>query len=369
MWGRSVGKSIEICRLGKFTSTQGVEVDFTEDMVAASIAAYNPAVHEAPLVIGHPKHNAPAFGWVQSLAQTGQTVAADCDQVNPDFAEMVRAGSFKKISASWYTPDNPANPVPGVHYLRHVGFLGAQPPAIKGLKAVEFAEDEAGVVTVEFGEADTRIVSRLFRTLRDFLLSEFGQDKADMALPGWDVNWLADQVAEDAARAAETPAFAEATPSKEPVLTEPTTPKTDDALKKQQAALDKREADFAERERAFRRQKNEAALDALVAQGKPLPVNKAALLDFMDALDPAAVLDFGENDKRSPLDFFMSDVLSNLKVQVDFSERAPGDGGDQESDPATTAAAARDFQEAQAKAGIVVSATEAVAHVLKETRK
>ncbi len=51
---------------------------------------------------------------------------------------MVKAGRFKSRSASFYHPDNPNNPKPGVYYLRHVGFLGAQPPAVKGLKAVEF---------------------------------------------------------------------------------------------------------------------------------------------------------------------------------------------------------------------------------------
>ena len=62
------------------------------------------------------------------------------------FAETVAAGRFKKIFASFYSPDAPANPVPGVYYLRHVGFLGAQPPAVTGLRSPEFADNEAGVV-------------------------------------------------------------------------------------------------------------------------------------------------------------------------------------------------------------------------------
>lgn len=76
---------------------------------------------------------------MRSLAAGDDGLNAEPHQVDPEFAEMVNAGRFKKISASFYTPDAPNNPVPGVYYLRHVGFLGAQPPAVKGLKQAEFA--------------------------------------------------------------------------------------------------------------------------------------------------------------------------------------------------------------------------------------
>ena len=62
---------------------------------------------------------------------------------------MVAAGAFKKISASFYSPSSPQNPVPGVYYLRHVGFLGAQPPAVKGLRNPAFADGEDGVISFE----------------------------------------------------------------------------------------------------------------------------------------------------------------------------------------------------------------------------
>ena len=57
---------------------------------------------------------------------------------------MVQAGRFKKRSASFYPPQAPNNPTPGKWYLRHVAFLGAQPPAVAGLKDIQFSEDDAG---------------------------------------------------------------------------------------------------------------------------------------------------------------------------------------------------------------------------------
>ncbi len=101
--------------------------------------------------------------------------------------------------------------MPGVYYLRHVGFLGAQPPAIKGLAPVEFADD-ADAVTIEFGEANARTIADLFRALRDFLIAEHGQDSADKALPGFQVSWLA----EDAARETESAAPSFSEPPKKP---------------------------------------------------------------------------------------------------------------------------------------------------------
>ncbi|MBU1230253.1 MAG: hypothetical protein KKA55_08085 [Proteobacteria bacterium] len=137
---------IHIFRPGTQTDVSGTTLAFTEAMLEASAKAYDPALHEAPLVVGPPQTDAPAYGWVQALAFSQSGLAASPHQVDPEFAELVRAGRFKKISASFYTPDSPQNPVPGVFYLRHVGFLGAAAPAVKGLKPVAFAAGEEGVV-------------------------------------------------------------------------------------------------------------------------------------------------------------------------------------------------------------------------------
>ncbi|XVN20902.1 hypothetical protein QZH46_11175 [Pseudomonas corrugata] len=76
---------------------------------------------------------------------------AEPQQIDASFAEQIAKGSYKKISASFYHPTAANNPVPGVYYLRHVGFLGAQPPAVKGLRPIELAEGEPGVI--EFNES------------------------------------------------------------------------------------------------------------------------------------------------------------------------------------------------------------------------
>lgn len=83
---------------------------------------------------------------MKGLRLEGDVLKAELHQVDPAFSEMVEKGRYKKISASFYLPNSESNPKKGFLYLRHVGFLGAAPPAVKGLKNPIFAENEVGVV-------------------------------------------------------------------------------------------------------------------------------------------------------------------------------------------------------------------------------
>lgn len=121
----------EILKTGKFIASNGKEIEFTEEDLTKIASSYNPANSEAPLVIGHPADNAPAYGWIESLTVTGDKLIAKAKQVVPEFLEAVKSGLFKKRSVS-LNPDLT---------LRHVGFLGAALPAVKGLADLQFTED------------------------------------------------------------------------------------------------------------------------------------------------------------------------------------------------------------------------------------
>ncbi|MBF0383095.1 MAG: hypothetical protein HQL69_18900 [Magnetococcales bacterium] len=140
---------IQIFRTGNHTAMNGASLAFSRSDLEATVNAYNTKHHEAPLVVGHPSTNDPAYGWVKSLFLNNEGVLeATPHQVDTDFVEMVKNGKFKKVSASFYSPNSPGNPTPGIYYLRHVGFLGAQPPAVKGLRSPSFADNERGIVTI-----------------------------------------------------------------------------------------------------------------------------------------------------------------------------------------------------------------------------
>ncbi|MBF0334554.1 MAG: hypothetical protein HQL38_06400 [Alphaproteobacteria bacterium] len=143
---------IEIFKVGTHTSMSGHPFTFTAEDLAKVAAAYAPDAHKAPLVIGHPKLDDPAYGWVESLEVRGGSLWAEVDGLDPDLVEAIKAGRYKNVSAAFYAPDDANNPAPGAMYLRHVGFLGATAPALKGLKPVAFADD--GRAALVFGEID-----------------------------------------------------------------------------------------------------------------------------------------------------------------------------------------------------------------------
>jgi len=197
---------IQIFKPGRHTAMSGAVLEFSESDLQAASTAYDPALHEAPIVVGHPKLDAPAYGWVRALQFADGGLSAEPDQVDPEFAELVKAGRFKKVSASFFSPDSPRNPVPGVYYLRHVGFLGAVPPAVKGLKQVEFAADDEGVIEFSAGDWQT---SSIFRRLRDWMIAQFGQETADEVIPSWEIDSIREMAVREEAREIGTRSFAE----------------------------------------------------------------------------------------------------------------------------------------------------------------
>ena len=154
---------IHFFRAGTHVAQDGREITFTEADLRSIATAYDPVVHEAPIVIGHPKTDDPAFGWVQSLEVRADGLWATARQVDGSFADAVRNGSFKKVSGSFYAPRTKGNPKPDGYYLRHIGFLGAAAPAVKGLQPVAFNDDDTGVVNFEAGTIDLREHSLLAR--------------------------------------------------------------------------------------------------------------------------------------------------------------------------------------------------------------
>jgi len=366
-------KPIHIFRTGKHTSAGGITLDFTADMLREAAEAYDPALHEAPIVVGHPKDNGPAFGWISGLTFSDDGLHATPDQVNTDFEELVETGAYKKVSASLYTPDAPANPTPGKYYVRHVGFLGAMPPSIKGLDALAFNEGDEGVV--EFS-ADWEIAG-IFRRLREFLIEKFGIEDADNAIPGYLVE-SAEDIARNPEPKGDLPEFSE---NGDTTMTEAELKAANDKLEADQAAfaeqqttLAAKQADFAEKQEAAtavtiaeRKTLIGSRVDKLVQDGKVLPAKADAIKDFAEKLGTDDTVEFGEGDNKATVSAtdFLFDLLDEGKTPVDFGEhgkRVEGKTDDIKTSE-ELAAKALEYQEERAQAGTVISVTEAVNHI------
>lgn len=297
-------KPLQIFKLGSHVAMSGDALSFSESDLAATVAAYDPLKHEAPLVIGHPQHDDPAFGWVKSLSVVGGALEAVPDQVDPAFAELVAKGHYKKISASFYRHDAASNPVPGIYYLRHVGFLGAQPPAVKGLRNAEFADAEADFV--EFAELDQPMVVSMLHKLLGFFT---GKQTAEYS---------------------EAPAKPE--PAAQDVPNQSTKQElsvTEEQLKAENARLAKEVADLKASEKQAKQAQvataNAAFADGLVADGRLAPKDKALVVATLNFADSDTPLEFAEGDVKQPLATALKAFFTAQPKVVEFGEAATKD--------------------------------------------
>ncbi|WP_151790010.1 peptidase [Acinetobacter junii] len=298
----------------------GVTRNYTRDMLSECVAAYSPEVHEAPFVLGHPKHDDPALGWADHLELDDDGILwAYPKKVDAEFAENVNAEKHNKVSSSFYLPDSANNPTPGKLYLRHVGFLGAMPPAVKGLGSVKFAEDEQGVV--EFGDWGFELAADLFRKWRDYLIDDLGQEKADLIAPNWMIESLREYA--NASPKDVEAAFSEHyKPSNSVPQPEETKTPREIELEQQLAQAN---AAMAAKENAEKEASFSEFVESLVAGGKMPPKLKAGAIELLKAAgqQDQQVVNFAEGEVSfsEGIQSFLNQVFDS--PIVNFSEKNP----------------------------------------------
>jgi len=121
---------IEVFKTGSHSDSAGNTREWTNEDLDTIIKNYETA-EQAPVVLGHPKTDEPAYAWVSELKREGDILFAKLTKVDPEFALWVEKGLYRKISIALSDDLK----------LRHIGFLGAAAPAVKGLKN-DFCEAE-----------------------------------------------------------------------------------------------------------------------------------------------------------------------------------------------------------------------------------
>ena len=351
---------IPVFKPGTHTAVDGRTITFTLENCIDLAESYDPSVSEAPAVIGHPKLTAPAYGWAKRFQIKDGLVYVELDQVNPEFAEAFNSGAYKKRSLSIYLPESPGNPKPGHYYARHIGFLGAAAPAIKGLPDVSFAESDGEQGAIEFAMPFDEDFLLMFSNLREYLIEKDGIEKADQLLPKWQLEYLAEQVVQN---------------RKENEMPQP----NNIDFAEQQAAIEAKNAELAKREQALleKEQNNKRTefaefADKLIGDGKLLPVHKTTVVEVFMSLGNEPI-SFAEGDttvNSSPADLIKK-VLSERPAFMNFSEKSAANNEDEidTQDPKAIAEAAAAYQKEQADKGNAISISQAVAHVTKEKKQ
>ena len=128
---------IDICRAGTWRDMAGRAVPLDADRLDRIVAAHA-AADPAPVVVGHPETDAPAYAWIDGLRRVGDRLQATLRDIAPPFREAVEAGRYAGRSIA----------LEGDR-LRHVGFLGGRAPAVPGLAPTRFSSAPETVVAFE----------------------------------------------------------------------------------------------------------------------------------------------------------------------------------------------------------------------------
>ena len=302
---KGFGDWIEIFRGGKQVDSQGREHD-GDALIDRAVATFDRAKHEPPVVVGHPVDDSPAFGWVEGLRTAVEdgvkVLLARFRQVVPEFAALVEKGVYKKRSASFY-PDG---------RLRHVGFLGGAPPAVKGLADIGFGDDDRAVM-FEFsgGGAEAANLNRggeimdKFKEFIEFLKFWRTEGKEIFQDDGKQFTEADLTAREEAAKKA-------AAEETRKIVT------SEFAEKAREASKSRRREDIA------------AFCEAKIKEGDFLPAwVKMGTKVFMESLSEDETIQFVEGDSgRKSQDAWFKEFLREIAKVVEFKEIATWAAGD-----------------------------------------
>lgn len=318
----------EVFRPGTFTPMEGQPLTYSAADLRAVADAYDPATAPAPIVIGHPTTDAPAFGWVTGFDYDPQAerLFATVGEIEPAFAEAVKAGRYKKVSIQYFPPDHPANPTPGTWYPKHVGFLGGAAPAVPGLRNVAFSADAAaGMVTfaTSFAISGFQETASVLRSIRDFFIEKFGLEETDKILPAWRLDFIDGSALQEPMFSA--PADPPPAPAPAP-LKETAVPNPDPAIAAREADIAAREAALATREAAARHAENASFAERLVTEGRLLPASRDQVVAILDALPAETTVSFAAGETPIRTADAIRAVLEAQPVVVSFGQQDLGDG-------------------------------------------
>lgn len=381
---------VEVFRAGTHTDAKGREFKASVEDLDQIVA--NQELGRAPAVLGHPKDNDPAYAWVDGLKRDGDRLFAKFADINPAFDDGVALGAYRNRSIKIVR-----DKARGLR-LWHVGWLGAQPPAIDGLSPnpVQFSAADA-VEEFEFGASDDAVmglswaldsVGSLMRGMRDHLIDRDGVEVADRLLPSWQIDSLMSQArsARDVLmQERQTAAFNHPAnhPDGDPSM--PTIQLTQEQLDEQlkqarEQAAREAEAQFSAQGkelaelRAERvRERHTGLINGWKAKGLVLPAEETGMREFMAALESSEAFEFSAADgsqpvKKTPIEWFAEFMAARQPLVKTGLVLPPVDDGQPLNlqDPADIERAAHAFMKSDAGAGY--SFELAVQHVTTNTQ-
>lgn len=296
-------KDVEIFSTGTWSGSKKVTVTATDldNMVRAwnevndKVTGYRPPLKlghdDAQKFIGQNKGSgAPALGWVHNLRRIGNKVVADFKDVPSKLLDMIRQKRYNSVSIEML----PSLEFDGKNYstvLTAVAILGAELPAVKGLKELSATLGFAGAqaVTLSQKEEDTNMVT-------------YTQEQHDALVAA-------------AVGKAKTEFEAEHTGK---------VTKLDGDLKAAVARADTAEAALAQFKSEAETNEITMFVDGAIKEGKVMPAEKDNLIAVGKSMAQGAKVKLGEKE-QSGLDAFKA-MITARPVSVNFTQAMRGKG-------------------------------------------
>ncbi len=365
------GRWIDVFRAGTHTDSQGNVSTFTTADLDQIVA--NHPLGPAPAVIGHPKHNAPAYAWVEEVKRDGDLLFTKFKDVNADFDAGVASGAYRNRSVSLVK-----DPVHGFR-LRHVGWLGAMAPAIPGLSH-DFADEgevmEFATHTVTRAAWALQSAGHVFRALREMLIADKGQEEADKIIPNYQIDIIESSSTELLSDPDSTSNFSTG---------ENDMPITQEQLEAAQAEARRQGEEAATQNFNAQLTAERGRADALVAerraeriqaqiadwkkQGKVLPAEEAGLVEFMTNLEAGtqtfefSAADGGTKVTKTAAQWF-AEFMAAAPAKIKLNDKIEDDAGNQgEQTAGELATKIKNYMADQEKKGISITYAEALAQI------
>jgi len=296
---------VEIFAAGTWHASTG-KVTITEedlDLLVGSFAEIGTTNGLKPVIkLGHSenqklfgrKEGAPNLGFVSRVWREGQKVLANFSQVPDALFDLVRSGRYNQVSIEM----RPKMEFGGrVHrnVLTGVALLGAELPAVKGLKELASVLMEAGV---EQGEAEISGDGVVILSEKDETM-QYSKEQVDELVEAATNKAREEVEAKFSAEKAELEARA--------TKAEERATGAEDALRQFQADV--------------RTQKLEGMVDKAIADGKVAPKNRDTMIALAHSMTGTVKLsEGGEKDASEAF----AEFLGGLPTAVDFGERGAG---------------------------------------------
>jgi hypothetical protein len=273
-------KWTKIARTGTFTAMSGTQVTITPEKLDELVQSYSLETYKPPLVKGHPKTEDPAYGHVSELKIENDILFAQFACVPDKVKKEVYEGRYLSKSISVFPPKE------GKPWkLKHVGLLGATPPAIDGLGGIYFSEGEDGELC--------------FATLT---IEDDQMDEKDKKIAELELQLKTEQDAKTAAEA---------------------------AREKEAQARTEAEGKLAQSAEEQATAAREAKVEKLIADGKVLPAEKEQVAEFAKALEGSEEIAFSAGEGKKLLKEHFWSWLEGRKEHGLFEFAAP-DAADQQ---------------------------------------